>query len=231
MLGDRARELRPLELVAEDRRRRLAHRLDGVDEGEPGDDRDDRRNRGEHAVEAQRRAASPPGPRRSRRSLDGRAERHVVLLGVDLAAHEPARHPGLAARLDHELEALARRVRDRDQHAVGVRSREHSRRVGERAVDRGSLDAPPAELRVVVEKADRTLVRASRGARGARLRPARPAPTISVLRGRLGPPNGRAPEERALAEPRRRRRARRRAARRARRSGARSRRGSRAATR
>ena len=69
-------------------------------------------------------------------------------------AHDATLEPSFLARGEHEREPLGGSVRDRHDHFVGRRLRDHLRRLVERARHDDACDAALAHARVVVEEAD-----------------------------------------------------------------------------
>src|SRR5207237_8227317 len=73
---------------------------------------------------------------------------------VALAAYEAARHVGVLAAADDGVEALARRVRNRDQDDVRLRLVQHAPDLVETAQDRDALQPPAPQARLVVDEAE-----------------------------------------------------------------------------
>ena len=122
--GDRARDLRPLELVGEDPGRLARPGLDAVEDEDDERERDQRERRrtrsrlvGGRAGAAGARAEAVVTPRSFRRGAEDHAR-----IEVDLAPDEPAGDLGRRAGVDDRVERLARRVRDRHEDDVGARA-------------------------------------------------------------------------------------------------------------
>ena len=178
---DRARELRQLELVAEEPRRESLPCLDRVD------GRRARRRRSRAGSAARARSTSDANLASGRRllrvaaaaSLGGGAE-HDARVEVGLPAHEAARDPGPPARLEHDASS-------RSRGASGIVTSTASGRAARspsRFVERRRARACPAVRRFAARGRRRRSRRrcspaVSRSSR-SRLRPLRPAPTMSV---------------------------------------------------
>jgi hypothetical protein len=128
-----------------------------------------------------------------------RAEHHARI-EVDLAPNEPAVDAGVAAGVDDLVQALARRVGDRDEDDVRLEPLEKARQLVHAADHGRTVHAPAAQTRVVVDEPDHALAarlaqlaqQAPPGAPGA---DDQRAPSGSVAVG------AQAGDERALPEP------------------------------
>ena len=199
--GDRARELRPLELVGEEPRRLPRPRLDEV-EGRRRAGRAPRRGRRQDPVEP---ACAPRGgsPRpRPRPCSLGRRTEHDARIEVDLAPHELACDAGLRARVDDRVEPLARRVRDRHEDDVGLRALEQPRQLGGRCrgpAPRGRGAGGAAGCRRRSRRRARPRSREARASGCARCGPRRRSASGAPVRSRIAL---RPRHERALRDPR-----------------------------
>ena len=186
-VGDRARELRQLELVGEDRRHRPARRLPGVQRREREVEDEQRHGREEAREEVRAGLRRPPAGRRSRpRCLD-----RLGGAGESSTWRRTRRH-GIAGasrrRCDDEVEALLR-------GRAGMLTSTSSARV--LAIARSASSRLPTTLTPSMRRrrtrglsSRKPTTRASLPSRSsrARLRPARPAPTT---RTRLRSPRAR----------------------------------------
>ena len=109
-------------------------------------------------------------------------------------------HVGAAARLHHGVEPLARRVRDRDEHGVGLEPAERPADLVERRRRRARPGSAAAAARGRRRRTPTTRSPGVSRSSRSRLRPLRPAPTISVRRWFRRPTNEPMPRATARSE-------------------------------
>ena len=153
-LGDRARELRELELVGEDRRHRTSRRLPRVQRREAEVDDEER-----HGRQEAREEVGAGRPARVRR----RAHVCAASTGsgaVSSTCRRTIRQgmPARSAALTTSVEPLGSCGRNAHEHLVRPRRRDRPVGLVEAADDADPEDPPPPHARVVVEEADHACV-------------------------------------------------------------------------